>query len=84
MIFYVFASAVVGGISFNSVRVPGCARRAPRGRIPRAETQNHGRATERDRRSVSSGRKTSAEIARLFKIHRATVSRFVSQARAAA
>ena len=33
--------------------------------------------------AVSSGRKTAAEIARLFKIHRATVSRFVSQNRAA-
>ena len=32
--------------------------------------------------AVSSGRKTAAEVARLFKIHRATVSRFVSQARA--
>jgi DNA-binding CsgD family transcriptional regulator len=32
--------------------------------------------------SVSSGRKTPAEIARLLKIHRATVSRIVSQARA--
>lgn len=29
------------------------------------------------------GRKTAAEVARLFKIHRATVSRFVSQASAA-
>jgi DNA invertase Pin-like site-specific DNA recombinase len=32
--------------------------------------------------AVSSGRKTAAEIARLFKIHRGTVSRIVSQARA--
>ncbi len=32
--------------------------------------------------AVSSGRKTSAQIARLFKIHPATVSRIVSQARA--
>ncbi len=31
--------------------------------------------------AVSSGRKSAAEIARLFKIHRATVSRFVSQNR---
>jgi DNA invertase Pin-like site-specific DNA recombinase len=31
--------------------------------------------------AVSSGRKTSAELARLFKIHPATVSRIVSQAR---
>jgi DNA invertase Pin-like site-specific DNA recombinase len=32
--------------------------------------------------AVSSGRKTPAEIARLLKIHRATVPRIVSQARA--
>jgi len=32
--------------------------------------------------AVTSGRKTMAETARLFKIHRGTVSRFVSQARA--
>jgi DNA invertase Pin-like site-specific DNA recombinase len=32
--------------------------------------------------AVSSGRKTAAEMARLFKIHRATISRFISQARA--
>ena len=32
--------------------------------------------------AVSSGRKTPAEIARLLKIHRATVSRIISQARA--
>ena len=34
--------------------------------------------------AVSSGRKTPAELARLLKIHRATVSRIVSQARAEA
>jgi len=33
--------------------------------------------------AVSSGRKTAAEVARLFKLHRATVSRFVAQARTA-
>ena len=32
--------------------------------------------------AVSSGRKTAAEMARLFKIHRATISRFISRARA--
>ena len=32
--------------------------------------------------AVSSGRKTSAQIARLFKVHPATVSRIISQARA--
>jgi len=31
--------------------------------------------------AVASGRKSAAEMARLFKIHRATISRFVSQAR---
>lgn len=33
--------------------------------------------------AVSSGRKTAAEMARLFKIHRATISRFISQTRIA-
>jgi DNA invertase Pin-like site-specific DNA recombinase len=32
--------------------------------------------------AVSSGRKTAAEMARLFKIHRGTISRFISTARA--
>jgi DNA invertase Pin-like site-specific DNA recombinase len=32
--------------------------------------------------AVSSGRKTAAEMARLFQIHRATISRFISGARA--
>ncbi len=31
--------------------------------------------------AVSSGRKTAAEMARLFKIHRGTISRFISKAR---
>ena len=34
--------------------------------------------------AVSSGRKTSAQIARLFKIHPATVSRVLAQARVGA
>jgi len=33
--------------------------------------------------AVSSGRKTAAEMARLFKIHRATISRLISQTRIA-
>jgi DNA invertase Pin-like site-specific DNA recombinase len=32
--------------------------------------------------AVSSGRKTAADMARLFKIHRGTISRFISKARA--
>jgi DNA invertase Pin-like site-specific DNA recombinase len=32
--------------------------------------------------AVASGRKSAAEMARLFKIHRATIARFVSQVRA--
>ena len=32
--------------------------------------------------AVSSGRKTAAEMARLFKIHRGTISRFISKVRA--
>jgi DNA invertase Pin-like site-specific DNA recombinase len=32
--------------------------------------------------AVSSGRKTAAQMARLFKIHRGTISRFISKSRA--
>jgi DNA invertase Pin-like site-specific DNA recombinase len=48
------------------------------GRKPKITAQQKKEIVE----AVSSGRKTAAGIARLFKIHRATVSRFVSQARA--
>jgi DNA invertase Pin-like site-specific DNA recombinase len=49
------------------------------GRQPKVTAEQRKEIVE----AVSSGRKTAAEIARLFKIHRATVSRFVSQARVA-
>jgi DNA invertase Pin-like site-specific DNA recombinase len=53
-----------------------------RGRVPGRKAK----ITEDQRReivdAVSSGRKTAAEMARLFKIHRATISRFISKARA--
>jgi DNA invertase Pin-like site-specific DNA recombinase len=49
------------------------------GRKPKVTVEQRKEIVE----AVSSGRKTAAEIARLFKIHRATVSRFVSQARVA-
>ena len=39
--------------------------------------QNHGRATERNRRSRVVRAKISAQIARLFKVHRATVWRII-------
>src|SRR6201997_4815525 len=48
------------------------------GRKPRITAEQRKEIVE----AVSSGRKTSAEIARLFKIHPGTVSRIVSQARA--
>ena len=47
------------------------------GRKPKVTAEQRKEIVE----AVSSGRKTTAEIARLFKIHRATVSRFVSQGR---
>jgi DNA invertase Pin-like site-specific DNA recombinase len=47
------------------------------GRKPKVTAEQQKEIVE----AVLSGRKTAAEIARLFKIHRATVSRFVSQAR---
>jgi DNA invertase Pin-like site-specific DNA recombinase len=49
------------------------------GRKPKVTAEQRKEIVE----AVSSGRKTAAEIARLFKIHRATVSRFISQARVA-
>jgi DNA invertase Pin-like site-specific DNA recombinase len=49
------------------------------GRKPKVTAEQRKEIVE----AVSSGRKTATEIARLFKIHRATVSRFVSQARVA-
>lgn len=49
------------------------------GRKPRITVEQKKEIVE----AVSSGRKTAAEIARLLKIHRATVSRFVSQDRTA-
>ena len=55
-----------------------------KGRIPGRKPKITAEQQKEIVEAVSSGRKTSAEIARLFKIHRATVSRFVSQARAAA
>jgi DNA invertase Pin-like site-specific DNA recombinase len=48
------------------------------GRKPKVTAEQQKEIVE----AVLSGRKTAAEIARLFKIHRATVSRFVSRARA--
>jgi len=49
------------------------------GRKPRITAEQRREIVE----AVSSGRKSAAEIARLFKIHRATVSRFLSQGRVA-
>jgi DNA invertase Pin-like site-specific DNA recombinase len=48
------------------------------GRKPRITAEQKKEVVE----AVASGRKSAAEMARLFKIHRATISRFVSQARA--
>ena len=53
------------------------ARAQGRGRKPKITAEQKKEIVE----AVSSGRKTPAEIARLLKIHRATVSRIVSQAR---
>lgn len=50
------------------------------GRKPKITTEQRKEIVE----AVSSGRKSMAEVVRLFKIHRGTVSRFVSQVRAKA
>jgi DNA invertase Pin-like site-specific DNA recombinase len=53
------------------------------GRIPGRKPRITAEQRKEIINAVSSGRKTAAEMARLFKIHRATISRFISQARAA-
>jgi DNA invertase Pin-like site-specific DNA recombinase len=47
------------------------------GRKPKVTAEQRKEIVE----AVSSGRKTAAEMARLFKIHRGTISRFISKAR---
>src|SRR5271155_2315608 len=51
------------------------------GRVPGRKPKISAEQKKEIVEAVSSGRKTPAEIARLLKIHRATVSRIVSQAR---
>jgi DNA invertase Pin-like site-specific DNA recombinase len=48
------------------------------GRKPRITPEQKKEIVE----AVASGRKSAAEMARLFNVHRGTISRFVSQARA--
>jgi DNA invertase Pin-like site-specific DNA recombinase len=55
-----------------------------KGRVPGRKPKITAEQQKEIVNAVSSGRKTSAQIARLFKIHRATVSRMVSQARVGA
>jgi DNA invertase Pin-like site-specific DNA recombinase len=53
-----------------------------RGRVPGRKPKVTAEQQKEIVEAVSSGRKTAAEIARLFKVHRGTISRIVSQARA--
>jgi DNA invertase Pin-like site-specific DNA recombinase len=53
-----------------------------KGRVPGRKPKLTAEQQKEIVEAILSGRKIAAEIARLFKIHRATVSRFVSQARA--
>jgi DNA invertase Pin-like site-specific DNA recombinase len=50
-----------------------------KGRVPGRKPKFTAEQQKEIIEAVSSGRKTSAEIARLFKVHPATVSRIVSQ-----
>ena len=59
----------------QEARAKGCVP----GRKPKITAEQKKEIVE----AVASGRKSAAEMARLFKIHRATISRFVSQARTA-
>ena len=52
-----------------------------KGRVPGRKPKITAEQQKEIVEAVSSGRKTAAEIARLFKLHPATVSRLVSQAR---
>ena len=52
-----------------------------KGRVPGRKPKVTAEQKKEIVEAVSSGRKTPAELARLLKIHRATVSRIVSQAR---
>ena len=53
-----------------------------RGRVPGRKPKVTAEQQKEIVEAVSSGRKTAAEVARLFKVHRGTISRIVSQARA--
>jgi len=53
-----------------------------KGRVPGRKPKITAEQKKEIVEGVASGRKSAAEMARLFKIHRATISRFVSQARA--
>ena len=53
-----------------------------RGRVPGRKPRITAEQRKEIVDAVASGRKTAAEMARLFKIHRATISRFISKARA--
>ena len=58
----------------REARIQGCVP----GRKPKVTAEQRKEIVD----AVSSGRKTAAEMARLFKIHRGTISRFISKARA--
>lgn len=53
-----------------------------RGRVPGRKPKVTADQQKEIIEAVSSGRKTAAEVARLFKLHRGTISRIVSRARA--
>ncbi|MGA9600024.1 MAG: helix-turn-helix domain-containing protein [Methylocystis sp.] len=53
-----------------------------KGRVPGRKPQISAEQKKEIVEAVASGRKSAAEMARLFNIHRATISRFVSQDRA--
>lgn len=52
-----------------------------KGRIPGRKPKVTAEQKKEIVEAVTSGRKSAAEMARLFKIHRATISRFISEAR---
>ena len=65
-----------------SAPAPGCVKREQKATYQGGSQKSRLSKKKEIAEAVSSGRKTSAQIARLFKVHPATVSRIISQARA--
>jgi DNA invertase Pin-like site-specific DNA recombinase len=78
-----YAVVVDSGSTDRTIDIVNATHEArAQGRVPGRKPKITAEQKKAIVEAVASGRKTPAEIARLLKIHRATVSRIVSQARA--